>query len=205
MTEVERIVSRARRGRAVFVGLFALLCVGGIAYAIVVNVQQGQQITRVERSACAKAPGGAECQRIRRRTDRQRNIADTCIAFWKVGYRCPAPSSGISVPTQGGDALQPASAGQSPAPAPAGDDGSTRPPQGGDGDDDAGPPPPSSNDQATGGEPAPKASPPTSAGTTASESTSPPATAPEPESAPGLLDPVLSTVCSIADHIAHLC
>ncbi|HXS32235.1 MAG TPA: hypothetical protein VN758_00505 [Solirubrobacterales bacterium] len=117
MTEVDRVVSRARRGRTIFVGLFILLCLSGIAYAIVVNFQQDTKITKVERSACAQAPASRECQKVKRRSDRQRSIADTCIAFWKVGYRCPAPSSGISAPARGGDALQPAPAGQQPPPA----------------------------------------------------------------------------------------
>jgi hypothetical protein len=206
MTEVDRVVSRARRGRAVFVGLFALVCFGGIAWAIVVNFQQDTKITKVERSACAQAPASRECQKVKRRSDRQRSIADTCIAFWKVGYRCPAPSSGISVPPRGGDALQPAPAGQLPAPAPAGDDGSTRPPQKG-GNDDVDPLPPSSPNQPAGEEPAvqPSPSPATTPTGEPAPAPSTPAVPPEPESAPGLLDPALTTVCSIVDRIAHLC
>jgi|GEM_PF-3354583 len=121
MTEAERVVSRARRGRAVFVGLVALLCFGGIAWAIVVNFEQDTKITRVERSACAQAPASAECQKVKRRSDRKRSIADTCIAFWKVGYPCPKPGSGVTAASAdttqpGADALQPADVGQETAP-----------------------------------------------------------------------------------------
>ena len=199
MTEVEQVVSRARRGRALFGAAIAALCVlliSGVMFAIVVNFQQGGDITQVERSACAKSPASRECQRVRRETDKARTIRDTCIAFWKVGYACPAPGSGVTVPTGGGDASQPASAGQPPAPALAGNRGGAQPP-----------------DEATklpgDGQPpaaAPPASQPVFDPPPASPAPSqPPQPAADPPEPPGLLTPALTRVCSIADRLAHLC
>jgi len=190
MTEIERIVDRAKRGRVLFIGAIAALCllvIGAVAFAIVVNFQQDTKITKVERSACAKAPGSAECQRIRRLTDRKRNIADTCIAFFKVGYPCPAPGSGVKAPAvRGGDALQPAQAGQQPAPAPAGGGGGSKPPKG----DEGGKKPPK-----TGGGPEPESPTPASNPAPVEGAQSTPAAEVDQEAAeetsqvkPGLLD-----------------
>ena len=122
--EAERIVTRAGRGRAVFalgvaaIFLIAVAALGGAIVANVVNFEQDTKITNVERTACAKAPNSEECQRVKRRSDRARSVADSCIAFRKVGYPCPRPGSRVSLPVaSGGDALQPASAGQQPSPA----------------------------------------------------------------------------------------
>jgi hypothetical protein len=119
MTEVERIVSRAKRGRRAFTAAIAALClvlIGAVAFAIVVNFQQSGDITRVERSsACESDPRGEECQRVKRESDEAQSIRDTCRSFWKVGYACPAPGSNVTVrQAEGGDALQPASADQQP-------------------------------------------------------------------------------------------
>lgn len=208
MTEVERIVSRAKRGRAVFVGVITLLCIAGAF--VVVDIGQESRIANVERSSCVKDPAGKSCQRVKRQSDRNRSIADTCIAFWKVGYPCPKPGTGRSIAgPQGGDAPQPASAGQQPAPAPAGDTGGTKPPKSGSG---RGPAP----HNPTGDEPSapPESSPPMPPSPApTSESPAPTSPAPaaqtpspgvEPEP-PGLLTPALTKVCSVADELAHLC
>lgn len=42
-----------------------------------------------ERSACTLAPASRECQQVKRQSDRARTVRDTCIAFHRVGYRCP--------------------------------------------------------------------------------------------------------------------
>jgi hypothetical protein len=94
MTEVERIVSRAKRGRAVFVGAIGFICIA-VTFAIV-DIGQESRITNIERSACVKDPAGEACQRSKRQSDRQRSLADTCIAFWKAGYPCPKPGSKAS-------------------------------------------------------------------------------------------------------------
>jgi hypothetical protein len=96
MTELERVVSRAKWGRGLFVGAISVICLavaGAIIFAIVVNFQQEKKITRVEQSACAQAPSSKECQQVKRESDEAQSIADTCIAFWKVGYACPAPKN----------------------------------------------------------------------------------------------------------------
>ena len=128
MTEAERVAQRARRGRAAFVAVGVLLCVG-VTYAIVENFDQDTRITKVEKSPCLDAPAGKPCQKSKRKSDRKRSIADTCIAFWKVGYPCPRPGSEAAavVPVrEGGDALQQPSSTAHEQPGPSGgrDEGS---------------------------------------------------------------------------------
>jgi len=98
MTEdVERMVTRARRGRALLMvagGLVCFAAFAGLGGAIFANVVNGQQDTKLERfSACEDDPGGKLCQRIKRESDEARSIKDTCRNFWKVGYPCPKPGS----------------------------------------------------------------------------------------------------------------
>jgi hypothetical protein len=102
---------------------------------------------------------------------------------------------------RGGDALQPASAGQQPAPAPAGNQGGIKTPnhEGGT----TSPPPGSS-------EPPLASTPPAAQPVSAPQPASSPAPAPAPAlevspEPPGLLSPAITTVCSIADQLAHLC
>ena len=206
MTEVERIVTRAKRGRAAFVGVTALLCIA--ATFAVIDIGQESRITKVERSTCVKEPAGDLCQKSKRQSDRNRSIADTCIAFWKVGYPCPKPGTGRSIAaTQGGDAFQPAPAGQSPPPA-GGTEGA-KPPKGGT---------PAPHEPGSHGPPAPPSpgasgeqshpSPAPTAIAPPAPSLPPPAapSSPEPEpETPGLLAPALTMVCSLADQLAYLC
>jgi hypothetical protein len=215
MTEAEGIAERAARARLVFgiaLGGVCLLAVAGLVVGIlasVVNARQGDDITNVTRrveSACAVNASGEKCQQIKREADEERSVRDTCIAFWKVGYSCPAPSSGVRLPAAaGGDALQPAQAGQQSAPTSVGDEGDQ-------GDEQ----PHSSVPQPKGSppplQPAGKVAPAPSSTPAAQgepESPGPPTTSspePEPEhSEPGVLDPVLTGVCSLADLLAHLC
>jgi hypothetical protein len=97
MTEVEKIVSKADRARLVFVAAIAGACflaVAALGVAIVANVVNARQDTKLERfSACEDDPGGDLCQRIKRESDEARSIKDTCRSFWKVGYPCPRPGS----------------------------------------------------------------------------------------------------------------
>ncbi len=158
MTELERVVSRAKWGRGLFVGAISVIClalISAIAFAIVVNFQQETKITRVEQSACAQDPTSGECQKVKRESDEAQSIADTCIAFWKVGYACPRPGSmaeqrqinrraGLVDPA-GGAAIDP---GPEPdggdgalAPADPDSDGPAVPAPGGSGDPGPGNPP----------------------------------------------------------------
>jgi hypothetical protein len=58
--------------------------------AFVVNDQQSQQITRIERrSACEQDPNSYDCQHTKQEATRAASIYTTCIAFLKVGYECP--------------------------------------------------------------------------------------------------------------------
>jgi len=135
----------------------ALLAIGGAAWAIGVNFNQGKDITQVQRSACQEKPAGRDCQRSKRQSDKARTVRDTCIAFWRVGYPCPAPNSGVTVRSiQGGDASQPAQAGQPPSPAEAGGEhgqgahkgtqgGTRKPPKSRDAPSHAEPEPPSAD------------------------------------------------------------
>jgi hypothetical protein len=96
---------------------------------------------------------------------------------------------------RGGDASQPATAGQQPAPAPAGGKGAV---EGGKASPHHVDRPPTAT-QAPGEEttePAPEA-----------PSTSPAPSAPSSEALepPGLFAPALTTVCSVADRLVHLC
>lgn len=208
MTDVERTVSRARRGRAIFVGAIALVCTA-TTFAIV-DIGQESRISNVERSTCVKDPAGRPCQRVKRQSDRNRSIADTCIAFWKVGYPCPAPNSGVSAPAQGGDAVQPASAGQQPAPAPAGGKGGPKPPKGDSGGPSA-PHQPGSHEPPApdNGDSSGEASPPTPAPGPDSAASGGATTSPEPADEPG---PVRSTlgeigrvVCSLTERLQGTC
>jgi hypothetical protein len=122
----------------------------------------------------------------------------------------PVPRSTSPSAPPGGDALQPApAAGQQPAPAPAGDEGSSHSPTDGDRSPhkpvDHGPPavPPSeeADEPSTSTPASPQTTSPAAEPVTPSESSQP---EPEPE-APGLLTPALTTVCEVADHLAHLC
>jgi hypothetical protein len=217
MTEVERIVSRARRGRALFVSAIALLClaaVGAGGYAIAVNVDQDSQITKVERFSCAKAPASTECQKTKRRSDRHRSIADTCISFWKVGYACPAPDSGVTVRSmRGGDASQPApTAGQPSEPPASGGNGEGAPPKGGS---DETPAP----DKTAAGESPPSttgagASPPPSTTPGSAPTSTPPAPEKGPEQDPpglvkevvkGVGETVKETACSLTGPLINAC
>lgn len=71
----------------------AIIAIIGATFAVVVNVKQGRDITRVEHSACATEPAGALCQRVKRESDEAQSIRDTCRSFWKVGYPCPKPGT----------------------------------------------------------------------------------------------------------------
>jgi hypothetical protein len=168
MTEAERVATRAKPARLLFIAAFLVLA--GLLLALFLRGESTRQ------AACVERPAGKSCQRSKRESDRARSVRDTCISFWKVGYACPAPDSGVTIRSlEGGGASQPAHAGQPTEPAPAGGNEPKAP----DGGADTTPTPTPSAPTSPASEPAP-----------------PPAAA---------LDPVLSTACSIADHIAHLC
>jgi hypothetical protein len=75
---------RWERRLIVALALFTALAFGGAAVAVVGTFKNETRITNVERSACAQDPDGEDCQRIKRESDRQRSVADSCIAFEKV-------------------------------------------------------------------------------------------------------------------------
>lgn len=106
-SEVEHVISRAQKGRALFVAAFLLLA-GGVIYAVAVNFQQEDQIVRS--SPCATDPTGERCEALQRRIRRDLSISAICVTFRRVGYECP----------KGGGAQQPSTGNQQPGPAPAG-------------------------------------------------------------------------------------
>lgn len=203
MTEAERLVEGARRTKHLVSIAALLLIVAAIlgAFAVIVNFIQSGDISRIERSACGKDPTSLECKRISRESAEARSIRDTCIAFWKVGYACPRPNSGVSIPTTGGGgASQPANAGQPSAPAPAGDKGGQdtgggQGPRGSQPEVDK----PDHEPGGDGGESpseSPKAVPgPAGPAGPAGPVGAPGTSAVEPEPEPGVLDPVLGKVC----------
>lgn len=123
MTDAEQIAARADRGRRFFnvaLGALCVVAVLALVGAVIANVVNGQQETKIERfSSCEADPSGDRCQKIKRESDEARSVTDTCRSFWKVGYPCPAPDSGVKLPAAvagGGDALQPPMRGQQPTP-----------------------------------------------------------------------------------------
>lgn len=161
----------------------------------------------VTRSPCVSQPAGVDCQRSKRESDEARSVRDICIQFWKVGYPCPKPDSGVTIRSmRGGDVSQPApTAGQLSEPPASGGNGEA-PPEGGsdetptpDKTADAGQPPPPST--AGAGAPPVAASP---------GSASPPPT-PEKtaEQDNGLVEDVGETVketaCSLTEPLVNLC
>jgi hypothetical protein len=100
--------------KAVTLGAVLAIAIG--TFAVVVNVHQGDQITKIEHSACAKNAASKECQDIRAEAAKAANLFVTCIPFHKAGYVCPLRGPGgtdttqnaLSVPNQfsEGDATQ---------------------------------------------------------------------------------------------------
>lgn len=62
------------------------LGLGGFAAAAVIGVAIRGEDTRaiVTRSACAIDPASPACQRVKRESDRERSLRDTCIGFYQV-------------------------------------------------------------------------------------------------------------------------
>lgn len=128
-------LKRAKRARRMLIGAAAAVCLvaliglAGAVIANVVNISQGRDITKIQRSPCTADPDGGACQRVKRVSDEHRSVSSTCVLFEKVDEegkllrltRCGKP---VASP-QGGDASQsPTSAAQQPTPA-------TSPAQGG--------------------------------------------------------------------------
>jgi hypothetical protein len=61
-----------------------------------VNFQQGNQITRIQHSACQSEPAGRECQTAKLESSRAANLHTTCVPFHKAGYPCPKPGSQVA-------------------------------------------------------------------------------------------------------------
>lgn len=96
MKRVGKWLAETPAGRTAFrlsVLALATLCVGGAVFAIIVNFQQDQKITRVEHSACQADPDGRECQQTKLEAAKAASIYVTCVPFWKAGYPCPKPGS----------------------------------------------------------------------------------------------------------------
>ncbi len=224
MTEVERIVSRAKRGRLIFGASIATLCllvIAGVAFAIVVNFQQETKITQVQHSACEVDAAGKECQQTRRESSRAANIATTCIPFFKAGYPCPKPGS-TAAERQGRrqevqanaeeGRVAPAKGGSTGAPAPGatGNIGEVAPHTGGK---PAGHAPPGPTEQPSGAQPSQPAPGPvaTSPSTPQPEQVAdeePTSPAPEASSTPGLIgNPggVVGGLCPTLNRLLPVC
>lgn len=199
----EEELRRARRAKHL-VTLGALVLSGAAiasTFAVVVNFMQSGDISRIEKSACGKSPSGKECKKVSREAAEARSIRDSCIPFWKVGYPCPAPDSGVSIPkTRRGDAARPAQAGQLAAPAGAGDRGGgsggvDKQNHGGGQRGDGHPTKPPAQSQPPAASP-PKSAPGEPGPTGPPGPPAPPPKAEEaPETPPGLLDPALGLAC----------
>lgn len=116
MTEVESIVRKAKVGRVLLVVVAVAACVLGV-YAVAVNVKQGSDITnvhndvtKIEKTACAKDAFSEGCQDLRAEVERAANRLVTCIPFRKAGYQCPLPNSPLAR-ARGGGASQTGSTG----------------------------------------------------------------------------------------------
>jgi hypothetical protein len=129
----------------------------------------------------------------------------------RVAPQSPNQSKSAQGLAPGGDASQPASAGQPPAPAGAGDAGGIGPPKRGSDHHEGTPGRPEKPPKLSA--PVPKADPPPASdgqsdGQGANSSAPIPA-APSPEASepepPGLLTPALTKVCAVADRLIHLC
>lgn len=95
LIETDRVISKADWARrlAMVGAVVGPIAIAFAIWAIIVNTEQDADINRIERSACTKSAESKECQRVTREAAEARSIADTCIAFWKVGYPCPAPGT----------------------------------------------------------------------------------------------------------------
>jgi hypothetical protein len=96
IAEVDPDFARSLRRNQILSYVFAavaLAAIVGTAYAVLVNFDQGNEITQVQHSACQAEPAGHECQKSKAESSRAANIATTCIPFWKAGYPCPKPGS----------------------------------------------------------------------------------------------------------------
>jgi hypothetical protein len=95
MTEVEKLVRKARIGRRLLVGAVVAIAVGTIV-ANVVNIGQSTDITNVQRLACSPTgpiPKGSQCAEVRRHVALQEPIEGPCVAYQRVtgieGRNCP--------------------------------------------------------------------------------------------------------------------
>jgi hypothetical protein len=128
---LEEDLKRARRGRrlvvaaAVTVCLVAGVALAGAVVANVVNIGQGNDITKIQRSPCTLHPNGRECQSTKRRSDEAASLPTLCVQFKRVDRehrllrltKCEDDDGTLLERPEGGDASQsPSSATQQRAP-----------------------------------------------------------------------------------------
>lgn len=206
-----RSMKRLRIASLLF-GVGLLLALVLALWGLVIGFGNSTEITNVTKkveSPCQRAEEShrrdkeatAECDHLRAEIARHEPIENSCIPFQRAsgerGANCQrfyVPRNGS--PMEGGDAHQtPSTTQQQPGPPSSGSPGGTS--------EGTKQPPTSSN-------------PPSHPESVAEETDTPPATTPEevpaqaepepPHSEPaGLLTPVLEGVCSVANHVAHLC
>lgn len=222
MTELEQVIDRGDRGRKWFLVAVGLVCVGivaGIAFAIVVNYNQGKQLSKIESPCLKYGPDSKQCEEafsaavstithpqacaIERKAGTLQAIRDLAE---EIGVEFDEPCAGARIAQErerardraetrqratGGDALQTGSTGhQQPGPHEEGGD------EGSNGGDPTG----------GGGNPAPAGNhPPTSqgGGAPAGEGTDSPPAKPKtlPEQATDALEEVTGTVTDAADKV----
>jgi hypothetical protein len=105
MTDVEKVVSKARRGGFLFaftIGAICVIALTALGIAIVNQITNDQQGTTIKRlSSCEHDPSGGTCQDTKRKSDEDRSLSSACILFYKVDRdgellrftKCPVPRS----------------------------------------------------------------------------------------------------------------
>lgn len=209
-----RELHRYQKWSRVIAGL-AILAVLGTAYAIAVNVDQGNNIVEIQHSACAENPASLECQQIKAESDRKQPIVFACIPIRKIAKdqrllaltkcqeaasRAERNSGSKGTVPNGGDAQTP-SQGQQPSPPKGGHEKGTS--EGTPGGTKTVPQSPEAPSHAE--------SPPTAPDTPAvtkpePEAESPPATPAAPKSPVGqALEPVTKIVCHLNPLGVRIC
>jgi hypothetical protein len=186
-----RSVRRLRLASWIF-GIGVALAIGIGIWAVAVNFGQDttieRQTTTIKRlSVCERNAVGERCQVIRRRAEEGESVRDLCRRFWRVGYACPRPGSGVRL--RSAEARSAASAEDPGRRAPSGtvfapglsDDG------GGETGGDSAPGDPGSEHAPApdpDGAPAPPSTSPTTPASSPTAATPPPAPTPPPASEP---------------------
>jgi hypothetical protein len=126
--------------------VIAILAIAGATWAVVVNSEQGDQITRI--TACEHDAASAACQKVRREGAKAQSLATVCIYFKQAGYPCPKPGSTaaerqarrqgqagsgsakeLNSGSDGGEAAASGGSGEAPTPGKGGDGSPSAPPK----------------------------------------------------------------------------